>query len=200
MDLIKPDDPRYDEARTVFNAMIDKRPAVIARCAIRRRRDRSARARAGRGYDVAVRAGGHSVAGMSINDGGIVIDVRPMKTIEVDPGAARCASEPASRGASSTAPRRSTGWPQRVAGCRRPASPAHARRRVGLAGAQLRPGVRQPGLRRSRHRRRARGHRERDREPRPVLGAARRRRQLRRRDVVRVPAPPRRPDGDRRAA
>ena len=80
MDLIKPDDPRYDEARTIFNAMIDKRPAVIARVRDARRRRRGARSSRGReGYDVAVRAGGHSVAGMSTNDGGIVIDVRPMK-------------------------------------------------------------------------------------------------------------------------
>ena len=87
MDLIKPDDARYDEARTVFNSMIDKRPAVIAQCASPADVV-DALALAGReGYDVAVRAGGHSVAGVSVNDGGIVIDVRPMKQIEVDPDA-----------------------------------------------------------------------------------------------------------------
>jgi FAD/FMN-containing dehydrogenase len=65
--------------------MIDKRPAVIAACATpddvvdaleRARRD---------GLAIAVRAGGHSVAGYSTNDGGLVIDVRPMKDIEIDP-------------------------------------------------------------------------------------------------------------------
>ena len=87
MDLIRTDDPRYDEARTVFNAMIDKRPAVIAQCATPGDvRDALALA-ATEGYDVAVRAGGHSVAGVSVNDGGIVVDVRPMKQIEVDPSA-----------------------------------------------------------------------------------------------------------------
>ena len=83
MDLIRPDDAQYDDARTIFNSMIDKRPAVIAQCesaadvisALQLAQDNS--------YDVAVRAGGHSVAGMCLNDGGIVIDVRRMTNIEV---------------------------------------------------------------------------------------------------------------------
>ena len=89
MDQIRPDDARYDDARTVFNAMIDKRPAVIAECATADDVAEALRLAASEGYDVAVRAGGHSVAGMSVNDGGLVIDVRPMKTIDVDPGARR---------------------------------------------------------------------------------------------------------------
>jgi FAD/FMN-containing dehydrogenase len=87
MDLITADDPRYDEARTLFNATIDRRPAVIAQCASAGDvRDALELARTS-GYDVAVRAGGHSVSGLSTNDGGIVIDVRPMKQISVDPAA-----------------------------------------------------------------------------------------------------------------
>jgi hypothetical protein len=85
MKWIKPDSPDFDQARKVFNAMIDRRPAVIAQCsndaevaeALHYGRDHS--------LAVAVRAGGHSVAGMSTNDGGLVVDVRPMKTIDVDP-------------------------------------------------------------------------------------------------------------------
>jgi FAD/FMN-containing dehydrogenase len=87
MDLIKPGDERYDDARTVFNSMIDKRPAVIAQCAtpadVRDALDLASRER----YEVAVRAGGHSVAGVCLNDGGLVIDVRAMKDIHVDPDA-----------------------------------------------------------------------------------------------------------------
>ena len=84
--LIGPDDPRYDEARTLFNAMIDKRPALIARCetaddvaaAIRFARDQ--------GLRIAVRGGAHNGAGLASVDDGLVIDLSPMKAISVDPG------------------------------------------------------------------------------------------------------------------
>ena len=85
MRTITPTDTDYDETRHLFNRAIDKRPAVIAQCAtpddIAEALDHAAQ----HGYDVAVRAGGHSVSGLSTNDGGLVIDVRPMKDIEVDP-------------------------------------------------------------------------------------------------------------------
>lgn len=81
----KPGDPDYDERRALFNAMIDRKPALIAGC--RTPEDvAEALARAHTdGLPVAVRAGGHSVAGMSSVDAGLVIDLRPMKQIEVDP-------------------------------------------------------------------------------------------------------------------
>ena len=87
MDLIKPGDPSYDEARTVFNAMINKKPAVIAQCGTPADVVAALQLAEGAGYEVAVRAGGHSVAGVSVNDGGLVVDVRPMKQIDVDPDA-----------------------------------------------------------------------------------------------------------------
>lgn len=86
-DVIRPDDRAYDEARKVFNGMIDKRPAVIARCASTD--DVAAAVDFAREHDlvVAVRSGGHSVAGMSICEDGILIDLAGMKQIDVDPEA-----------------------------------------------------------------------------------------------------------------
>jgi FAD/FMN-containing dehydrogenase len=83
--LIRPGDPRYDGARAVWNGMIDKRPAMIARCtgvqdvilAVRH-----ARANA---LTIAVRGGGHNVAGSAVCDGGLVIDLSAMKGVHVDP-------------------------------------------------------------------------------------------------------------------
>jgi FAD/FMN-containing dehydrogenase len=89
MELIRPDHPRYDEARTVFNRMVDRRPAVIAECASASDVTDALALAGAESYDVAVRAGGHSVAGMSVNDGGIVIDVGPMKEVTVDPSTRR---------------------------------------------------------------------------------------------------------------
>ncbi|MDN4645324.1 FAD-binding oxidoreductase [Arthrobacter sp. PsM3] len=87
MKWITPVDPGYDESRTLFNAMIDRRPAVIAPCSTPAEVAGALRHAKDNHLAVAIRAGGHSVAGMSMNDGGLVVDVRPMKSARVDPEA-----------------------------------------------------------------------------------------------------------------
>ena len=86
---IGPEDAGYDGQRELFNAMIDKRPRFIAVCEtsadVREALERAARD----DLPVAVRSGGHSVAGQSTNDDGMVIDVRPMRAVEFDAGARR---------------------------------------------------------------------------------------------------------------
>ena len=83
--VIDPEDDRYEEARSIWNGAIDRRPACIVRCtgvadvvaAVRFARERD--------LLVAVRSGGHGVGGHAICDGGLVIDLSPMKGIRVDP-------------------------------------------------------------------------------------------------------------------
>jgi FAD/FMN-containing dehydrogenase len=86
-ELIRPGDAQYEGARRVWNGAIDRRPALVARCtgvadvrvAVRFARERD--------LLVAVRGGGHNVAGTATCDGGIVIDLSPMKGVWVDPAA-----------------------------------------------------------------------------------------------------------------
>ena len=84
-DLIRPDDRRYDEARAVWNGMIDRYPTLIARCrgvsdvvvSVNFARDEN--------IAVSVRGGGHNVAGTAVCDGGLVIDLSRMTAVEVNP-------------------------------------------------------------------------------------------------------------------
>jgi len=84
--LIGRDDPVYEDARKLYNGMIDKRPRWIARCVDSA--DVIAAIRSGRdsGLPIAVRGGGHNGAGLGSCDDGLVIDLSPMKGVRVDPG------------------------------------------------------------------------------------------------------------------
>jgi len=85
--LLEPSDDGYDDARRVHNGLIDRRPALIAKCsntadvvdAVRYARDA--------GLEISVRGGGHNVAGRAVADGALMIDLSTMKGIHVDPAA-----------------------------------------------------------------------------------------------------------------
>src|SRR5215472_10812599 len=82
--VITPDDDRYDQARAIWNGAADGRPALIARC--RTTDDIAAAVNLTRdsGLPLAVRGGGHSVAGLSTCNGGVVIDLSLMRAVAVD--------------------------------------------------------------------------------------------------------------------
>jgi FAD/FMN-containing dehydrogenase len=82
--LLGPDDPRFEAARRVHNGLIDKRPALIAQC--HTTADVRDAVELGRQYDLelSVRGGGHNVAGNAVTDGGLMIDLAPMRGVHVD--------------------------------------------------------------------------------------------------------------------
>src|SRR6516164_9323904 len=83
--LVRPGEDGYDEARKVWNGMIDRRPALIARCA--GVADVMAAVRFAREHEllVSVRGGGHNITGNAVCEGGLMIDLSPMKSVRVDP-------------------------------------------------------------------------------------------------------------------
>ncbi|MGH8825139.1 MAG: FAD-binding oxidoreductase, partial [Jiangellaceae bacterium] len=87
--MLQPGDDDYDARRAVWNAMVDRRPAVIARC--RSTADVAAAVRFGResGLEIGVRCGGHSVLGISVPDDGLMIDLTGLRSARVDPDARR---------------------------------------------------------------------------------------------------------------
>jgi hypothetical protein len=82
--VVTPEDPTYDQTRTVFYGGIDKRPAAIVRVADVADVRRVISIARDEGYELAVRSGGHSVVGHSTTDGGLVIDLRAMSKIDID--------------------------------------------------------------------------------------------------------------------
>jgi len=84
-DLIAPSDDRYDEARKVYNAMIDRRPGLIARCSGASDVAAAVDFARGEGVLVSIRGGGHNAGGLGVCDDGLVIDLSAMRQVEVDP-------------------------------------------------------------------------------------------------------------------
>ncbi|MEU5853266.1 FAD-binding oxidoreductase [Saccharopolyspora shandongensis] len=91
--VIDRDDPGFDQARRVYNAMIDRRPQVVVQC--RNAGDVAAAVGYARenGFDLAVRGGGHSVPGFGTCDDGVVIDLAPMRGVRVVPGSRTARAE-----------------------------------------------------------------------------------------------------------
>ena len=92
-DVIAPDDDAYEQARHVYNAMIDRRPAMIVRAANVGDVIAAVNLARENGLDLAVRGGGHSVPGFGTCDGGVVIDLSRMRGIRVDPASATARAE-----------------------------------------------------------------------------------------------------------
>lgn len=83
--VLLPDDPGYDAARSVWNAMIDRRPGLIVRCTGAGDVLAATRFARNHGLLVAVKAGGHNIAGSAVCDGGLMLDLSPMRSVHVDP-------------------------------------------------------------------------------------------------------------------
>ena len=172
-ELLAPDSPGYDDARRVHNGLIDKRPGLVARCS--NTADVRDAVNLGRdaGVEISVRGGGHNVAGLAATEGGLMIDLAPMRGIHVDPAARRVRGA-GRRDVERVQPRGQRPrfghdrWRDLHDGDRR----AHARRRPGLAHGQVRHGHRQSRVGRGRPRRRTGRHRQRRRRRRLVLGAS----------------------------
>lgn len=93
-DVVTPDSPGYDEARSIWNAMIDRRPALIARCAGVADILEAVRFARQHRLLVSVRGGGHNIAGSALADGALLIDLSRMRSVRVDPQTRTARVEP----------------------------------------------------------------------------------------------------------
>ncbi|MFM0208958.1 FAD-binding oxidoreductase [Paraburkholderia sediminicola] len=92
--LLLPGDAGFDQARSIWNAMIDRHPAMILRCAGVADVRRGVAFARDNDLPLAVRGGGHNIAGTALCDDGLVIDLSPMKSVQIDPAARRAYVEP----------------------------------------------------------------------------------------------------------
>ena len=188
-EALRPGDPGYDRVRPSFSQMYADKPGLVVLCKGTADVVAAVDFARARGIEVTVRGGGHSVAGLSSTDGGMVIDLAPMNGVLVDK---ECTAG-VRPGRSALGRRRPRGAALRPLDTRRRRlrhrrRGADARRRLRLAAAHVRALVRQRDRLRGRDGRRQRPERVRRREHRPVLGAARRRRQLRDRHPLHLQA------------
>ena len=114
-EIILPIDGAYEGARMIWNAMIDKHPAIIARCATTSDVVRGVNFARDNGLLLAIRGGGHNIAGNAMCDDGIVIDLSQMKAASVDPKTRRVIIESGATLQTLTLPLRHTVSPHRSA-------------------------------------------------------------------------------------
>ena len=93
-ELLRPDEEGYDEARTVWNATVDKHPSLIAQCAGTADVISAVEFAKEHDYPISVKGGGHNIAGRAVEDDALMIDLSPMKGIRVDPQAKTARVEP----------------------------------------------------------------------------------------------------------
>ena len=84
-DVLQPGDPGYDGHRAVWNAIVDRRPALIARCTSAADVAAAIRFARASGLEIAVKCGGHGILGLAVPEGGIQLDLTPMGSVRVDP-------------------------------------------------------------------------------------------------------------------
>jgi FAD/FMN-containing dehydrogenase len=93
--LCLPGEPGYDQARTVWNGMIDRRPAAVVRAAGAADVIRAVKFARDHRLLLAIRGGGHNIAGHAVCEGGLMIDLSPMKSVRIDPVSRTARVEPA---------------------------------------------------------------------------------------------------------
>ena len=91
--VLSPSDPEYENARRIHNGLIDRRPALVARCHGTADVQAAVRFARERGLEISVRGGGHNVAGNAVCDGGLMIDLSAMRGVHVDPRARRARAQ-----------------------------------------------------------------------------------------------------------
>ena len=171
-DLLHPGDAGFDTARTVWNGMIDRRPGLVVRAANVRDIQAAVNFARENGVLLAVRSGGHQIAGLAVADGALLLDLSAMNAVTVDPEMRAARVEPGApprrrgRGDAEVRPHRAARHQLHHRHRR-----AHPRRRLRLDHPQVRPDHRQPRRRRRRHRRR--GPRPRQRRARTRTSSGR---------------------------
>jgi FAD/FMN-containing dehydrogenase len=85
--VLRPDDDGYDDARSIWNGLIDRRPGLIVQCSGAADVVDCVNFAREQGLPLSIKAGGHNVAGNAVNDGGLVIDLSRMRSVHVDPAA-----------------------------------------------------------------------------------------------------------------